>query len=258
MREAYRSAREFLERRGLGPDAILWVGSGISLGGASGLPLVGPVVGALLEWLAGPIGANEQDLFLGRQTAARMREGGADPVIAKGPGGPPFEAVMGDIAVRFGSVVDAYLSGLYPDAGHAQPNANHMALAGILQLARAHLVVTTNFDECIEAAAAPPGGVTVPISGAFDPPAQSLVKLHGTISRPDTLAATAAGLSQRRSSRAWQDSLASMLAGRDVVMVGYGMRDWFDIHPSLAIAAAHGARLATLDQNVSHKAVEVV
>jgi hypothetical protein len=157
---------------------------------------------------------------------------------------PPFEAVMAEVANNTGALVPRLLAQLYPDRANSHPNANHRAVVTLLRRVDGPaFLVTTNFDECLEAAGIPEDRVEVTVDRAFAPPPNGLLKLHGTISAPGSVAATSDGLSRRRNSRPWVSSLLDAVAGRDVLSIGYGFRDWFDIVPVLEIAARdHGTR----------------
>lgn len=74
---------------------------------------------------------------------------------------------MGEIGGQTGNFVNAYLRALYPAKEAARPNANHCAVAALLASGRAAFAVTTNFDECLEAAGIDDDQVVVPVDTEF-------------------------------------------------------------------------------------------
>ena len=226
---------------------IVWVGSAISASAPSGIPLTDAIVGTLLEYLGECGGHGNRH---GRLSTA-LKDFGSD--------GPhdlvhkvrvpealpawrmPFEAVLGEVSGHAGGLVRAFLTALIPSRLHAQPNPNHQA---VVELARKNLVdvvVTTNFDECFEPIW--PWPVIVPTEGAFTAPGGQpiLVKLHGTIGDFPSVAVNPDALA-RRARPDWQESVESLLRDRDVLFVGYGFQDRFDITPALSLAVRSGAR----------------
>ena len=214
---------------------VLWLGSYVSIERPAAVPGVGAILDALAEELsrghepavpeAASLLANSKSLF----NVLRERD-------------VPFEVILGQVYDHTGPFVTEYLRQVVPSS--AQPNANHRAAAALaLGAGRAtvDLVITTNFDECLEAASGHRFTVSVPQEGAFaSPKSPGLLKVHGTISDPASLGVTPAALA-RRDTPEWRDSLASSLAGRNVLFVGYGFRDTFDITPALVAAAQAGA-----------------
>jgi pentatricopeptide repeat protein len=215
---------------------ILWLGSYVSIERPAAVPGVGAILDALAEELsrgdepavpeAAALLTNSGDLF----KVLRERD-------------VPFEVILGQAYDHTGLFVTGYLQQTVPAS--AQPNPNHRAAVALaLGAARAPvgLVITTNFDECLEAASGHRFTVSSPQQGPFEiPTSPGLLKVHGTISDPASLGVTPAALAKRDTLQ-WRTSLASSLAGRNVLFVGYGFRDTFDVTPALLAAAQAGAR----------------
>ena len=106
--------------------------------------------------------------------------------------------------------------------GAGAPNLNHSVLAAMLdrRLAR---VVTTNFDELIEAQRLSPGDRA------------GLLKPHGTFSAPAEMAIRLSQIGRGIVSPRIGRALAEALRGRDLLVVGYSGSD-LDIRPLLRTA----------------------
>jgi hypothetical protein len=240
----YSSPSDFLAGFDLRTGWVLWIGAGTSLPLPAGLPTVGPVIDVLLKRLGAAGSGSSSTDRLAARVAEWFRESGRYDLVSGAPGGPSFEAVMGEVAGHTGGLVGDYLRRLYPSKARSQPNSNHRVIVELAQAGDCSLVVTTNFDQCIEAAGFPADRVLVPGPRGFETCPGTLLKVHGTSSRPASMAATPAGLSSRANSPAWSRSLLEAIRGRDVLCFGYSLRDWFDINPVLqkAVASA-GTRL---------------
>ena len=148
-----------------------------------------------------------------------------------------FEAAVGEVRLHTGDFVPRLLEWLYPDARSATPNSAHRAVAALVP-ERVDRIVTTNFDECLEVAISDSRlTVIAPIDGPFTLQPVGILKVHGTISHRDSVAADPEGLRRRAADPNWLESLVATLAGRDVLFVGYSFSDHFDINPALARAA---------------------
>ncbi len=218
---------------------VLWIGSAVSVEEPASVPMAPAIIGALLRELASgsePCDPAVEDLL--RRGRCELDRNGRHDLLARRV---PFEVVLGEVANHTEVFVTRLLQELMPP-GAAAANGNHDAIAKLLGHG-VDLVVTTNFDECLEAAFGdPPLSRAVPTAGRFDVPRRGLLKVHGTVSDPASLAATPEGLAMRISD-AWRDSLADALAGRDVLFVGYGFNDPFDIQPALRLAVERRARI---------------
>jgi hypothetical protein len=225
---------------------VLWLGSSISIEEPSRIPSADAMLDALLDEMSegDEPGVPEAGLRLAR--AHRLLARGGEFALRKQVGpSVPFEIALGQVWDHTDPFVPTYLEKITPR--DARPNPNHLA-AAVLALgsasspARVRLIVTTNFDECLEGAARSRIAVSVPKQGAFPIlPAPGLLKLHGTISDRSSLGATPAALAQR-DSREWRDSLVQCLGTSNVLFVGYSFSDTFDITPALVEAEANGAR----------------
>ncbi|MFN8628847.1 MAG: SIR2 family protein [Chloroflexota bacterium] len=208
---------------------VLWLGAAVSIAEPAAAPMAGPVRAALLRLLAGegegpPARDDPARAAVDRLTAW------ADPPL----GAMAFEALLGEVAAHTGSFVPRLLEALYPARAEARPAATHRAVAALVP-GVFDLVVTTNFDECLEEASPTLAGPLVPAGGAFNPRGRRLLKVHGTASDPASLAATPEGL-RTRTGDEWQGSLEAAIAGRSVLFVGYSFSDRADLAPVLARA----------------------
>ncbi len=154
---------------------------------------------------------------------------------------------MGEITSQTGNLVQSFLDAQFPRSADSEPNLNHAAIAAIAESGLADIVVTTNFDECLDKIWR--GTIVVP-TDAFAPPnaTPALVKVHGTISDFSTVAVNPDALA-KRSRVSWQASLASLLRGRRVLFVGYGFQDRFDLTPALIQAERDGAEFFWANQS---------
>ncbi len=217
---------------------VLWLGSAVSVEHPSAIPGVPALVGALLEVLGRGDETGDRAARGVQQRAQRdLSTDGRNDLLRSGV---PFEVILGEIANHSDGFVPAFLERLVPRGAGAVPNPNHLAVAALLGR-RVDLVVTTNFDECLEATGVPFSRVVPAIGGFSVPKSPGLLKLHGTISQADSVAVNPRTLADRARPR-WQRSLADCLAGRSVLFVGYSFSDRFDINPALRMAAREGAR----------------
>ena len=221
-----------------GTPWVLWLGSWTSIERPAGVPGVGP----MLEALMGELGAGREPA-VPEADGLLAQAGQLLGVLRKRR--VPFEVILGQVSDHTGSFVQTYLQNVTPPSAAGNPNhraAADLALGSPSVMAMVDLVVTTNFDECLETASGHRLNVLVPQEGSFGaPPSPGLLKLHGTISDPASLGTTPAALA-RRDTPEWSDSLTSCLAGRNVLFVGYSFSDAFDITPALRAAALNGAR----------------
>ena len=235
-----QSLEDFASFFGSTSPWVLWFGSAVSVEKPSAVPMGPAIIGALIKELASGTEpcrpAVERMLRQGRRDLDRN---GRRDLSARHV---PFEVILGEVANHTEMFVPRLLEELMPSSTTA-PNRNHEAIAELFRHGLVDLLVTTNFDECQEAALgtiAPPP--MVPVSGPFTVSGPGLLKLHGTISDPPTLAATPEGLGSR-STDEWRGSLAAALAGRNILFVGYGFNDPFDIQPALRRAVQQGAHV---------------
>lgn len=169
----------------------------------------------------------------------------------------PFEAILGEIGAHTGPFLPSFLTHLFQPA---TPNLLHQAITALAARGIFDLVITTNFDECADGIWPDSGTVVVPgvrqgqSGGEVEVPTTIhgmqtpvLLKLHGTISSFDTVAATQDGL-RKRATGEWQERLGQLLEGRQVLFVGYGFQDLFDLTPALIQAAERGATFCWADK----------
>lgn len=239
----FESPEDFVANSDLRPGWVLWIGAGVSAGDPAGSPLAGAAMQALLSWLGTRLeSTSSRSKRLGMQAIGWLKSGGRYD-LAHGSSSrraTPFEAVLGEVASHTDRLIPDYLRRLYPSRARAVPNQNHRLVLQMLNNHQCAFAVTTNFDECLEAAGMPASRVLTPGSQAFVPSLGQLVKIHGTSSRPTSMAATPHGLARRANSRPWRRSLYKALRDRDVVCVGYSLSDWFDINPVLGDAIKNG------------------
>lgn len=233
---------------------VLWIGSAISCASPARVPLAGPIVRALVRYLAGCGTDNEphDDMLrnalcdFGASGALRLAGGLLEEGAREG-WRMPFEAILGEVSEHTGDLIQAFLEDLVPSAQAAQPNPNHAAIASLASAGLVDFVVTTNFDECLEPVW--PGGVLVSTQEAFGTPSASplLIKVHGTISDFASVAVNPDALAKRARAE-WQESLADVLRNRRVLFVGYGFQDRYDILPGLRLANQAGATFYWADR----------
>lgn len=233
-----------------GDPWVLWLGAAVSVRAPSGIPLAGAIRNAIWEALTRPPAPEPDGTLLAR---ARRTFETAQALAASRPGVAAgasrtmsFEAFLEQVQLHSLDLVAALLQRLFPDAARAAPNQDHIAALRLFRDGPCDLLFTTNFDECFEAAAKtemPELVVEVPVDTGFDVVrGRTLLKLHGTIARSASLAASTRGLDARARSAAWKDSLFSAIAGRNVLVVGYSFSDPFDITPVLRRAVQAGTR----------------
>lgn len=227
---------------------ILWIGSAVSCPAPSLQPSAYPLVQALCSYLAD----DEEDRLLTRALEDFTGGGTLDLTASSMIGSPvawrmPFEAVMGEIANHTGKLVQSLLEEAFPRKVACRPNSNHVAITELVGAGLVDLVVTTNFDECLDGIWT--GPVMIPVDD-FRLPATSptLVKVHGTMSDYATVAVNPDALA-KRSRLSWRDSLVNLLRGRRVLLVGYGFQDRFDLTPALIQAERDGAEFVWADKS---------
>lgn len=210
----------------------LWVGAGISLKAPANRPLAKELKFSILQCICShsPL----RDLY-----ENRLQEKGD---IGQRIESYPLEAFMEGIDENcsiVGAVAEVFRGGA--------PNKNHFLVARMLQQRFLSDVLTTNFDLLIEKALENIGchrGSSFRVYstesdfGSINPNRglPSIFKIHGTADNEGTMRITLAqvaskGLSENRA-RALEHFLAS--GDGDVLVVGYGAKDDFDINPVLS------------------------
>ncbi len=215
---------------------VLFVGSPVSVAEPTCVPGVPAIVSALLDEL----GEGDEKSVSGasrllQDAAAAFAKDDRESLVGERRR-VPFEVILGEIANHTGDFVPRFIQRMVPCRQEALPNANHLAIARLVDAGLVDLVITTNFDESLEVAA-PRLKVSVPLGGKLSMPrSPGLLKLHGTASCSDTLAINPDSLARRDRSE-WREFVADAHMGRNVLFVGYGFNDPFDITPALRMAA---------------------
>jgi tetratricopeptide (TPR) repeat protein len=215
---------------------VLFVGSPISVAE----PTCVPGVPAIIDALLGELGKGEEASVPG---ASRLLRDGAAALarddrkrLLGDNRRVPFEVILSEIANHTGDFVPRFVQEMVRSRQDALPNANHLAISRLVDVGLVDLVVTTNFDESLEATACRLS-VSIPLGSEREVPGSpGLLKLHGTISRPETMAIDPESLA-RRDQPDWREFVADQLRGRNILFVGYGFNDPFDIAPALLLAA---------------------
>ena len=221
---------------------VLWLGSAVSYAPPSVMPGVATVMDGILDHVTASATPAGRHVHRAVTSAVHdLRSGRLAPAFER----MPFEAKMGELDAHLPGFIPAFLGTAY--AGD-RPNDSHRAAVAMLG-GLVDLIVTTNFDTCLESALAERGtagdGVVVatPVSGSFEVPLPAILKVHGTIDQPDSIAATVGGLAIRANDPDWRESLRRALAGRSILTIGYSFSDSFDINPVLRDAVGIGTRI---------------
>ena len=187
----------------------LFVGSFVSVRAPTGLPMAAELKQAILATLWRECRSRLSPALTGPPSSTLRRSQWSEL---------PLEILMEEVLSATGVPVDRLLSFL----SEAVPNRNHAVLARLLDQVSTRLV-TTNFDELIEAARSVPGD------------RQRLSKPHGTISNPSDMTIQLTQVGRRIVSARKRSALELDLSGRDVCFIGYSGRD-LDIQPLLRSA----------------------
>jgi hypothetical protein len=184
----------------------LFVGSFVSARSPAGLPMAADLKDAILA-----------ALWRGSRERLSPALGGSPRSLLRGSQWPrlPLEMVAEAVLRATELSPDRLLSFL----GEASPNFNHAVLASMADRGLARLV-TTNFDELIEASRSRPGD------------GRGLRKPHGTFAEPEEMAIRLSQVGRGIVAARLRRSLEADLRGRDLCFVGYSGRD-LDIRPIL-------------------------
>lgn len=204
----------FAERRqdrALRRPWVLWLGSYISAVTPSLIPLADEIFAAVIRELATLTPENKLKALTRRAQGDLLPQGRLSSSLSD----VPFEVKLGEIEQHTGSFVSGMVKALLPL--QTPPNANHDAIVQLFKTGELFdLIVTTNFDECLESLF--PFCRIVPVGAPFSVPSgRPLVKLHGTISDPKTIATTMRALAFRTVGGKWTHSVIEMLANKDVL-----------------------------------------
>lgn len=219
---------------------VLWVGSWVSVAEPTAIPSVDDIYGAVISALSRIPDSHR----LAHNIRRAERELQPTSPLGLSIKSIPFEARIGEIAAHTGDFVPAFLQRLI--LGRC-PNRNHKLIAR-LAAEWFDVVITTNFDECLEDTLTQWKQVVPDMRGFSQPGELSIIKLHGTIGEPDTVVATIRAIEERTARKRWTESLKRILSNRSVLFVGYGFHDDFDITPALLEAQKEGATFYWADR----------
>jgi hypothetical protein len=247
MRVKKTSAERALQHACREPsNTTLLVGAGVSVDPPSNVPLAGPIMDLLCEWLS----RGAPDV---RAALAQLRQ----PARARKPYLGPYANLRFELLLEWIVYVEPrVLDVLAESVQWGTPNRWHWWIADMLS--RGAQVLTTNFDTRIEDACRRLGvECTTVVLSRHAPPAGAirgaqLVKLHGTFAsrRPFVRHSTAPVATLRQMSR-WglgyerlgpaRDELLQMIGDRTLIVCGYSGSDSFDVMPLLEEADRHAA-----------------
>lgn len=182
---------------------------------------------------------------------------------------PQFEVVMDELD----SVRPGLLKEVLTIFSGVDPNTNHRLLASLGEVGCA--LVTTNFDTNVETALADIGQRPNPISAVrdcyktFPRDKVSVLKLHGCISRPQTIVCSTRHLARRGEQNSPLllsikrfKTLEALLDGRTCFVLGYSGSDRLDILPALRqltsttiVWGRHGGARGSLSDDVLQKLI---
>ena len=213
-------------------EMSLWVGSGISHEPPSALPLANELKFYVLEQICdiGDLrGLYESRLQEGKDIGEKIRS-------------YPLEAFLEGISENhdiLGSIAEAVRRG--------SPNSNHITIAKLLEKGLVREILTTNFDLLIEKALEQIGwslGVDFNVYSTEDDFSRidthlglpAIFKIHGSASDVDGMRVTLSQVASRMPSQGRAKVLEHFLVLErgDVLILGYGARDDFDINPVLS------------------------
>lgn len=241
------AVEEFIELFWREAPWVLWLGAAVSQAPPACVPASKAIRAGILQELGRLEDPTQRQLIVRSLKAFAEAQAFLDkrPGVALGASRTmAFEAFLDEVRLHSGGFVPELIETLF--SSDNRPNADHHAAVRLLARGGVDLIITTNFDECIETAAAQVAlslDVIVPVTGPFScRSGRTLVKLHGTVSRLDSVAAGMGGLDARARSGEWRASLLDTIAHRNVLVVGYSFSDPVDITPVLRDAEASGTR----------------
>lgn len=220
-----------------GGRVAFFCGAGISVN--SGLPTANDIVDAVLSLLP----ANK---------ATRKHISRADL---------PFESFMDILKNMVG------IDELFKIFRLGKPNATHRFLAALLRRRLITTIGTTNFDTLIESALAEGGAVdgwsyatlcsTTDFSGCkWSDECSKLVKLHGSIPLPETVAISIREVASRILSGGRRQAIEHIFSKDShdaVIVIGYSCSDIFDISPAIQSLSGTKAEIILVEHLPSNK-----
>jgi tetratricopeptide (TPR) repeat protein len=211
--------------------AAVFCGAGISLN--SGLPTANALIGTILSRLQAS-----------QETRACLLGSGL-----------PFEAFMEIVKNMVGidELLDIFRQG--------RPNGTHRCIAELVRRRWVTTVCTTNFDTLIEAALAAAGlseerdYVVLRASSDFatfdwDDARPRLLKMHGSIDSPGTLAISLRDVASRILSAGRQIAIERIFSADShnaVIVLGYSCSDIFDISPAIESLPSHDTEVILIE-----------
>lgn len=198
-------------------DVLLLTGAGVSANEPTALPLGGELLSRAIDRFFDPTALDEI-----MKVHAELGLNVSDPCLGQTNTRPPrLETVLDVAAVTYGP---EHALGLLADFRDAPPNQLHAVLAGHLEAGGFQL--TTNFDDCIERAAAHPQIV-----------GDRVWHLHGSLAQGESLASLGATLRAIETgfSAGEADRLREALRRHSaLVVLGYSGSDFFDVDSAVA------------------------
>lgn len=208
----------------------IWAGSGISLRAPASLPLANELKFYIVRKIC-------EDPVLSKLYENRLAEG---KDLGKKIEQYPFEAFI-ELISRHNSILES-IAGVFRGGS---PNKNHLLIANLMQKRLVREVLTTNFDLLIEKALEGDWarGVDFEVyltekqfrALGSGPRLPALFKIHGSADDVASMRVTLSLVASRVLSEARAKVLDHFLASDegDILILGYGGKDDFDINPIL-------------------------
>jgi tetratricopeptide (TPR) repeat protein len=151
----------------------------------------------------------------------------------------PFEAFMEVLSqlTDLGPLMEVFVG--------KEPSATHVFLAGLGSRGLIKTIATTNFDELIERAGANLRNL--------------VIKLHGTISSPESIAVTMEAVAGRQRLPEREEAIDRIFAHGEheaVLVVGYSCSDLFDISPAIEALGESLKRIWIVEHDPREKRAE--
>jgi tetratricopeptide (TPR) repeat protein len=174
----------------------------------------------------------------------------------------PFEAFLDSV------IQESEPNGLYDIFRLGEPSGAHLFLAELVSRGLLRTIATTNFDELIESAVARVGSECrvlwrqadlADIDSANN--GARIIKLHGTVSQPDSVALTMREVAGRQPMLGRQQAIQNLFltGAHDAVLVlGYSCSDLFDITPHILSLGGTRKRVYFVEHTPSEMRAEEV
>jgi hypothetical protein len=233
----------------LGEDFILWCGSAISSGEGkptSPFPMTGEFLAALFQNIS--ICLQNSDILVHKVAATYAHDlslGRLKPILS----GLKFEDCLGRVKLAIGDEgLRQIMASTYRCRDNCA-NANHRAIAYLLQSGAVKTCITTNFDDGIESCAPLETFAHNPHCDNVVPASARVLKLHGDV-RSGRYVTTAADLIKAQEDHQ-HGYLAPLLNGKTLFVCGYSGNGDVDLYPYLVAAASSGAKLIWADRDTN-------